>query len=241
MTPMISQWRNGSVTAVPLRGSPATMKVVTPPARSARPAQPWRPRGCRVCLRERVRAKRRFVARRGSTRETSPLLSAIAPSTMPAIIRPMPPNQRGTRIRSRSSLGERKSLRGACWATFCWSTNPKPRQQAALTESIRTRRDTRVPRSSGRATGCVWATVAPQGPACPWEYPEAGGCSGHDALTTVGTIGGCGGTVLPWSAAARPSAMAYATSVTRERRRAYCSPGGGFSHFSHKCRTRNGS
>ncbi len=38
MTPMISQWRNGSVTAVPLRGSPATMNVVTPPARSARPA-----------------------------------------------------------------------------------------------------------------------------------------------------------------------------------------------------------
>ena len=45
---------------------------------------------------------------------------------------------------------------GARRAAFCWSTKPKPRQQAALTARIRTRTDTlRTSIVVGRAAGCV--------------------------------------------------------------------------------------
>ncbi len=76
------------------------------------------------------------------------------PAPCPQTIRPMPPSQRGTRIRSRSSRGERKSLRGACRAAFCWRTKPRPRQQAALTARDRTRTDTRGTSMTGRTVGC---------------------------------------------------------------------------------------
>ena len=41
---------------------------------------------------------------------------------------------------TRSTLDS--TVSGARWAASCWSTNPKPRQQAALTARIRTRTDT---------------------------------------------------------------------------------------------------
>ncbi len=102
MTPMISHCRNGAEAMSPPSGCPATMNAVTPPASRTSPAQPCRPSGCRACRRERASAKTRLVASSGSTRLISPWPSAIAPSAMPHTISPIPPSQRGTRIRTRT-------------------------------------------------------------------------------------------------------------------------------------------
>lgn len=62
--------------------------------------------------------------------------------------------------------GERKSLSGACEAAFCWSTKPKPRQQAALTARTRTSTDTlgtSIHRESGRASGAYPADCSAMG------------------------------------------------------------------------------
>ncbi|CAM5692981.1 hypothetical protein SVIOM342S_04782 [Streptomyces violaceorubidus] len=166
ITPTISQCRSGSVTALPPRGSPARMNAVTPPASSASPAQPWRPSGRRVWMRERARAKSRLVASSGSTRVSSPPPSASAPSAIPATISPMPASQRGTRTRSSRRRGERKSPSGARWAAFCWRTKPKTRQHAAHTARTRTRTDTLRTSIISRVTGASGPTRVRVGAGC---------------------------------------------------------------------------